>query len=90
MERYNNILRLVVKTLLVGLIAGLIVLLFVSVIGGHGWEKAAGGTVSIGGIIALMDRFMKYDTLTKATKNAKNLDPELVKDIINSLKTSNG
>jgi hypothetical protein len=86
MTRYQDILGLIVKSMLVLLIAGLVVTLFWSLwCGQELWLKATGGTVSIGSIIALMDRFHRYDTLSRATRITKNLDDEVVKEVLRSL-----
>jgi len=86
MTQYQDILGLIVKSMLVLLIAGLVVTLFWSLWWGQElWLKATGGTVSIGSIIALMDRFHRYDTLSRATRIPDNVDADTVRQILETL-----
>jgi len=86
MTRFEDMLGLVVKSLLVLLILGLIVALFLSIfLFKNEWSQVAGGAVSIAGITAVSNCFFRYDTLTRATRIANNLDPEMAKMALQSI-----
>jgi hypothetical protein len=73
MTRYQNILSLVVKTLLVLLIAVMVGFLCYSIFKGvDAFQQATGAGLSIGSIVILMDRFYRYLNLSRELRSVND------------------
>jgi hypothetical protein len=89
-DKYDSLLRLCFKVILLLFFFGLIITFFISLFQDNLRDQFTGLGISIAGITGTAWLFIKYDILIIASQNPNNLDKETVRTILKSSNRDDG